>query len=152
MVSKSVVIEVKEIIFVIELIELGVWLQLLEVEMSLLWDCLIKLYKELKGVLLLKGMLLFLIDWFMMWQLNIYLLLFYNIYWFMQDYGCCELIQLIVKVYWFYLEYVNLFGDEVVLSFMWVWMLVCFFDLGMLQMILCMCCGGYFVVYVYDLY
>jgi flagellar transcriptional activator FlhC len=70
--KKSVVSEAQEIQLAIELIKLGARLQLLESEVSLSRERLIKLYKELKGMSPPKGMLPFSTDWFLTWQPNIH--------------------------------------------------------------------------------
>jgi hypothetical protein len=53
---------------------------LLESEVSLSRERLLKLYKELKGVSPPKGMLPFSTDWFLTWQPNIHSSLFINIH------------------------------------------------------------------------
>ena len=65
MTKKSVVSEAQEIQLAIELIQLGARLQLLESEVSLSRERLIKLYKELTGMSPPKGMLTFSTDWFL---------------------------------------------------------------------------------------
>ena len=69
--KKSVVTEAQEIQLAIELINLGARLQLLETEVSLSRERLLKLYKELKGVSPPKGMLPYSTDWFISWLPNI---------------------------------------------------------------------------------
>src|SRR5690242_21682988 len=85
--KKSVVTEAQEIQLAIELINLGARLQLLESEVSLSRERLIKLYKELKGVSPPKGMLPFSTDWFLTWQPNIHASLYINIYKFLVEYA-----------------------------------------------------------------
>ena len=63
--KKSVVSEAQEIQLAIELIQLGARLQLLETEVSLSRERLLKLYKELRGMSPPKGMLPFSTDWFL---------------------------------------------------------------------------------------
>ncbi|MDE1181260.1 flagellar transcriptional regulator FlhC [Paraburkholderia sp.] len=150
MVTKSIVLEVREISLATELIRLGARLQLLEAETSLSRDRLIKLYKELKGVSPPKGMLPFSTDWFMTWQPNAHSSLFYNVYRFLAGHGRCPTIQSIVKSYRLYLEHVALNQEEAVLSLTRAWTLVRFFDSGMLQMTSCRRCGGHFVAHAHD--
>ena len=78
MTKKSVVSEAQEIQLAIELIQLGARLQLLETEVSLSRERLLKLYKELRGVSPPKDMLPFSTDWFLTWQPNIHSSLFIN--------------------------------------------------------------------------
>jgi flagellar transcriptional activator FlhC len=150
MASKSVVFEVREVALAIELIELGARLQLLEAEISLSRDRLIRLYKEVKGESPPKGMLPFSTDWFMSWQPNIQSSLFYSTYRFMCDEARCEPIQAIAKSYRLYLEHVQLQGVEPVLSFTRAWTLVRYFESGLLQTTPCSRCGGHFVAHAHD--
>ena len=62
--SQTVLEELKEIQLASELIIYGARLQLLELEISLSRDRLIKLYKEIRGESPPKGMLPFSVDWF----------------------------------------------------------------------------------------
>ena len=102
--KKSVVSEAQEIQLAIELIQLGARLQLLESEVSLSRERLIKLYKELKGVSPPKGMLPFSTDWFLTWQPNIHSSLYINIYKFLVEYAGATGIQAVMKAYQLYLE------------------------------------------------
>lgn len=65
-------------------------------------ECLVKLYKEICGELLFKGMLFFLVDWFLMWLLNIYLLIFLNIYCFLGENSCSMGVCCLILVYKLY--------------------------------------------------
>jgi len=82
-----VVTEAQEIQLAIELIQLGARLQLLETEVSLSRERLLKLYKELRGVSPPKGMLPFSTDWFLTWQPNIHSSLFINIHRFLVEHA-----------------------------------------------------------------
>jgi flagellar transcriptional activator FlhC len=150
MATKSVVLEVKEIALAIELIELGARLQLLEAELSLSRDRLIRLYKEVKGESPPKGMLPFSTDWFMTWQPNVHSSLFYNTYLFMNGQGRCDPIRAIVKSYRLYLEHVRIQEDEPALSLTRAWTLVRYFASGLLQMTRCTRCGGRFVAHAHE--
>jgi len=147
MASRSVVLEAREITLAIELIELGARLQVLEAEVGLSRERLIKLYKEVRGVSPPKGMLPFSTDWFMTWQPNIHSSLFYNTYRFMVDNAKCTPIQATIRAYRLYLEHVGLQGGEAVLGLTRAWTLLRFFDSGMLQSAPCSRCHGSFVTH-----
>jgi flagellar transcriptional activator FlhC len=153
MAKKSVVSEVQEIHLAIELIQLGARLQLLETEVSLSRERLLKLYKELKGVSPPKGMLPFSTDWFITWQPNIHSSLFLNIHKFLIDHAGATGIQAIMKAYQLYLEQMPPApGEEPLLSLTRAWTLVRFFSSKMLAMATCGKCGGKFVVNCLDLH
>ena len=114
--KKSVVSEAQEIQLAIELIQLGARLQLLESEVSLSRERLIKLYKELKGVSPPKGMLPFSTDWFMTWQPNIHASLFYNIHTYLMKSAPIDDSDAIVKAYELYTAEVKSYGVEPMLS------------------------------------
>ena len=147
MASRSVVLEAREITLAIELIELGARLQVLEAEVGLSRERLIKLYKEVRGVSPPKGMLPFSTDWFMTWQPNIHSSLFFNTYRFMVDNASCTPIQATIRAYRLYLEHVGLQGGEAVLGLTRAWTLLRFFDSGMLQSAPCSRCRGHFVTH-----
>jgi len=152
MTKKSVVSEAQEIQLAIELIQLGARLQLLETEVSLSRERLIKLYKELKGVSPPKGMLPFSTDWFLTWQPNIHSSLFINIHNFLVDNAGASGIQAVMKAYKLYLEQMPAApGEEPLLSLTRAWTLVRFFGSGMLKLAPCEKCKGKFVVNTLDL-
>ena len=152
MAQKSVVSEAKEISLAIELINLGARLQLLETEISLSRERLLKLYKELKGVSPPKGMLPFSTDWFLTWQPNIHSSLFMNIYKYLVEHAKISGIEAVMKAYKLYLEQVPCeLGEEPVLSLTRAWTLVRFFGGNMLSMACCKECSGHFVVNSLDL-
>ena len=95
--KKSVVSEAQEIQLAIELIKLGARLQLLETEVSLSRERLLKLYKELRGVSPPKGMLPFSTDWFLTWQPNIHSSLFINIHRFLVEHAGATGIQAVTR-------------------------------------------------------
>lgn len=150
--KKSVVSEAQEIQLAIELINLGARLQLLESEVSLSRERLLKLYKELKGVSPPKGMLPFSTDWFLTWQPNIHSSLFINIHKFLVDYAGATGIQAVMKAYKLYLEQMPPApGEEPLLSLTRAWTLVRFFQSDMLNLACCEECKGKFVVNTLDL-
>jgi flagellar transcriptional activator FlhC len=150
--KKSVVTEAQEIGLAIELIQLGARLQLLETEVSLSRERLLKLYKELKGMSPPKGMLPFSTDWFLTWQPNIHSSLFINIHKFLIDHAGATGIEAIMKAYKLYLEQMPPeAGEEPLLSLTRAWTLVRFFNSKMLAMAPCDKCQGKFVVNCLDL-
>ena len=151
--KKSVVNEAEQIQLAMQMIKLGARLQLLESQTTLSRERLIKLYKELKGVSPPKGMLPFSTDWFLTWQPNIHASIFYNIYKFMLDYTGVTGIHAIIKAYSLYLQQVEQQGSDVepVLSMTRAWTLVRFVESKMLKLQSCSCCGGNYIVNVYDL-
>jgi flagellar transcriptional activator FlhC len=152
MTKKSVVSEAQEIQLAIELIQLGARLQLLESEVSLSRERLIKLYKELKGVSPPKGMLPFSTDWFLTWQPNIHSSLYINIYKFLVEHAGATGIEAVMKAYKLYLEQMPPApGEEPQLSLTRAWTLVRFFQGNMLQLASCCKCQGKFVVNALDL-
>jgi flagellar transcriptional activator FlhC len=151
--KKSVVTEAQEIQLAIELIQLGARLQLLETEVSLSRERLLKLYKELKGVSPPKGMLPFSTDWFLTWQPNIHSSLFLNIYKFLVEYAGASGIQAVMKAYKLYLEQMPpAEGEEPLLSLTRAWTLVRFFQGDMLTLAPCTTCQGKYVVNTFDLH
>jgi flagellar transcriptional activator FlhC len=150
--KKSVVTEAQEIQLAIELIQLGARLQLLENEVSLSRERLLKLYKELKGVSPPKGMLPFSTDWFLTWQPNIHSSLYINIYKFLVEHAGATGIQAVMKAYKLYLEQMPPEpGEEPLLSLTRAWTLVRFFQGNMLVLAPCGKCQGKFVVNSLDL-
>jgi len=150
--KKSVVSEAQEIQLAIELIQLGARLQLLETEVSLSRERLLKLYKELKGMSPPKGMLPFSTDWFLTWQPNIHSSLFINIHKFLVEHAGASGIRAVMKAYQLYLEQMPPEpGAEPVLSLTRAWTLVRFFQSKMLTVAGCADCKGKFVVNTMDL-
>lgn len=110
--EKSLLQEIDEVNIVMGLIFFGVRMQVLELEILFSCCCLFCLYKELCGCLLLKGMLFFFEDWFMLWEQNIYFFMFYNIYFYLKkiEQGC--FIEMLMKIYCFYFEQCSICFDE----------------------------------------
>jgi flagellar transcriptional activator FlhC len=150
--KKSVVTEAQEIQLAIELINLGARLQLLESEVSLSRERLLKLYKELRGMSPPKGMLPFSTDWFLTWQPNIHASLFLNIHHFLVEHAGASGIHAVMKAYQLYLEQMPPEpGQEALLSLTRAWTLVRFFGSKMLEQKSCTCCQGKFIVDAMDL-
>jgi len=150
--KKSVVTEAQEIQLAMELIRLGARLQLLETEVSLSRERLLKLYKELRGMSPPKGMLPFSADWFLTWQPNIHSSLFINIHKFLIEHAGATGIEAVMKAYKLYLEQMPpQANEEPLLSLTRAWTLVRFFQSKMLSMASCTCCQGKFIVNSLDL-
>lgn len=152
MATKSVSQEAGDILLATSMISLGARLQVLEVETSISHDRLARLYREIRGCSPPKGMLPFSVDWFMTWLPNIHSSLFYNVYAFLTEHTPSKNIRAVIDAYRLYLENAGLpeLGAEPVLSFTRAWMLVRFFDSGLMQLSACKRCGGKFVAHAHD--
>ncbi|QDQ88720.1 flagellar transcriptional regulator FlhC [Alcaligenaceae bacterium SJ-26] len=152
MTVKSVRHEAHEIELAASMIELGARLQMLQAETSLSRDRLARLYREIRRMSPPKGMLPFSVDWHMTWLPNIHSSLFYGIYRFIVENTPSKGAQALVDAYRLYLEQAGEDSDveEPVLSFTRAWMLVRFFDNGMVQMSRCTKCNGHFVAHAYE--
>ncbi len=151
MAVKSVVGEAREVQRATELIELGARMQLLESEVKLSREKLLKLYKEIQGKSPPKGMLPFSTDWFMSWQPNVHASLFMGIYQYLINASELDEVEALIKAFRLYTEYADTHEMEHVLSITRAWRLIRFFDAGMLTTTPCTKCGGRFVVHTYDL-
>ena len=149
---RSVVGDALEVERAAKLIRLGARLQLLESEISLSRERLLRLYKEIHRKSPPKGMLPFSTDWFMAWQPNIHSSLFLGIYEYLSKSSELEEIDAIIKSYQLYMEHVGMNGGEAVLSITRAWRLVKFVDAGMLCTTSCTSCKGSFVVHSGDLH
>ena len=149
--TKSIVDEARQIALATELINLDARLQVLESEVHLSRERLLKLYKELKGKSPPKGMLPFSTDWFMTWQPNIHSSLFMNMYRQILNGSAIDSIEAIIRAYKLYRDQVQSIGMPEVLSITRAWRLVKFFEANMLAMTHCRECAGHFVVHPYDL-
>ncbi|MYN11618.1 flagellar transcriptional regulator FlhC [Pusillimonas sp. TS35] len=155
MATKSVSREAEEIGLASQMIRLGARLQVLQAETSLSYDRLARLYRELRGCSPPKGMLPFSVDWFMTWLPNIHASMFYSIYRYLESHMPISKAVALVEAYRLYLEQSSVgrpegADDEPVLSFTRAWMLVRFFDSGMLQLSRCSRCTGGFVAHAHD--
>ncbi len=154
MAQKSLVNEAQETRLVIELIEMGARLQVLESETSLSRERLIKLYKEIRRESPPKGLLPFSTEWFTTWLPNIHGSLFANIHRYMTGHAGLSGIQATMQAYRLYREHHHEADadGEPVLAFTRAWTLVRFMDSGMLNLTPCTQCGGHFVTHTYDLH
>ena len=143
--------ELKEIQVASELIKFGARLQLLEMEIGLSRDRLIKLYKELRGESPPKGMLPFSVDWFLTWQPNIHSSLFMAIYQHLLTHTSVKGIEANIKAYKFYLEQMPPEPvAEPVLSLTRAWTLIRFINSSMLSVVTCECCSAKFISQPFD--
>ena len=150
--NRSIVDDAHDIERATSLIHLGARVQLLETELSVSRERLLRLYKELRHKSPPKGMLPFSTDWFMTWQPNIHSSLFLNIHEYLDKSSELDHIDVLIKAYQLYLEHVATGGLEPVLTVTRAWRLVKFIDSGMLQMTPCRICHGKFVVHAHELY
>jgi flagellar transcriptional activator FlhC len=142
--------EAKDTFHAIELIEMGARMQLLEQEINLSRERMLRLYREVRGVSPPKGMLPFSADWYMVWRHNLHASLFYNIYLFLRrDAGAPHVIALI-KGFRLYLEHCAEQAEAPALDVTRARTLIRFFDADMLQLTACSHCGGRFVAHRHD--
>jgi flagellar transcriptional activator FlhC len=127
-VRKSLTADAQEVFRAIALIELGARMQVLESELTLSRDRMIRLYREVKGMSPPKGMLPFSVDWYMTWLPNIHASLLYNTYLFLKSEAGCSHLDALTKGYQLYLEHCKHGGVEVVVDLTRAWTLVRFFD------------------------
>jgi len=136
------------------MIALGARLQVLEAETRLSHDRLSRLYREMRGCSPPKGMLPFSVDWFMVWLPNIHASLFYNVCQFIKTHTPSQGVRAVIDAYRLYLENADAgqanVDAEPVLSFTRAWMLVRFFESGMLQLSTCKECRGQYIAHAHD--
>lgn len=153
MATKTVLGEAQQVRIAIDLIEMGARLQVLQEETSLSRERLLKLYKEVKGESPSKGMLPYSTDWFISWQPNIHSSLFMGIYQFLVKKAGVDGVHALITAYRLYLDQVQgIEGGEVILSITRAWFLVRFFNAGMMQLVPCRECAGYFVTHSNELH
>lgn len=155
MATRSVAKEAQDIGLATDMIQLGARLQVLQAETSLSYDRLARLYREVRKCSPPKGMLPFSVDWFMTWLPNIHSSMFYSVYRYMHELTPAQNAQALVESYRIYLEQASAgriegASDEPVLSFTRAWMLIRFFESGMVQLTPCTQCSGEFVTHAHD--
>ncbi|WP_118178605.1 flagellar transcriptional regulator FlhC [Paraburkholderia phosphatilytica] len=148
---KTVAEDAQEVFRAIALIELGARMQVLESELSLSRERLIRLYREVRGASPPKGMLPFSTDWYMPWLPNIHSSLFFNTYLFLKKEASCSHLDALTKGYRLYLEHCTRSNAEPLLDLTRAWTLVRFFEAEMLQLTPCSRCTGKFVAHKHDL-
>lgn len=144
---ESIEMDAQEVALAAELIRLGARMQLLEAEVVLSRDRLLKLYKEVRGVSPPKGMLPFSTDWFMSWQPNVHSTLFAN---FWRQVAEVDRRRRLITAYQLYLDAADAVKVEPVLSITRAWTLLRFIDAELLQLTPCSVCGGHFVTHAYE--
>ncbi len=153
--ARSVSREAEDILLASEMVKLGARLQVLQAETALSYDRLARLYREIRGSSPPKGMLPFSVDWYMTWLPNIHSSLFYSIYQYLDTHTPVKKAGALIEAYRLYLEQAS-FGqgsataDEAVLSFTRAWMLLRFFDSGLVQLSQCVHCHGSFIAHAHD--
>ncbi|SOY97313.1 Flagellar transcriptional activator [Cupriavidus taiwanensis] len=147
---KSMLHDLEQTRLAIELIGLGARLQVLEAEVSLPRERLTRLYKELCGASPPKGMLPFSTDWFLSWRPNAHASMLLGAYRFMIRAGHLDGIRATLAGFRMYREHLSATGETAQLSFTRAWMLVRFYERGMLRLARCQCCRGEFVVCAHD--
>ncbi|SOY72779.1 Flagellar transcriptional regulator FlhC (plasmid) [Cupriavidus taiwanensis] len=143
---KSVLHDMEQTRLAIEMIGMGARLQVLEAEVSLPRERLSRLYKELCGASPPKGMLPFSTDWFLAWRPNAHASMLLGAYRFMIRAGHLDGIHATLSGFRMYREHLCATGEAAQLSFTRAWMLVRFYERGMLRLARCRCCRGEFVV------
>lgn len=141
----SVTEEAREVMRANELIQLGARMPVLEKELNLSRNRLIRLYREIKDASPPKGMLPFSADWYFTWLPNIHASLFYNIFLYIKDEAQCNRLDALTRAYRLYLEHCDCAETERVLSFTRAWTLLRFFEGGLLALTRCGTCTGRFV-------
>ncbi|VCU69920.1 Flagellar transcriptional regulator FlhC [Pigmentiphaga humi] len=149
--AKSVLSEARQIEIASELIRLDARLQVLEAEVELSRERLLRLYREIQGKSPPKGMLPFSTDWFITWQPNIHASLFMNIHRHQCGIEDATAAEALIRAYRLYREQILQLGMSEVLSITRAWRLTRFFDAGMLGMTTCTSCGGDFVTHSFEL-
>jgi len=147
---KSALHDLEQTRLAIEMIGLGARLQVLEAEVSLPRERLTRLYKELCGTSPPKGMLPFSTDWFLSWRPNAHASMLLGAYRFMVRAGQLDGIRATLAGFRMYREHLSVTGEAAQLNFTRAWMLVRFYERGMLQLARCQCCRGEFVVCAHD--
>jgi flagellar transcriptional activator FlhC len=150
MATRSLLEDNKQLNSAISLIKLGARLQVLQSEIDLPYERLLKLYKEVAGRSPSKGQLPFSLDWFMSWQPNIHSSLFFNIHEYLVKTSELEDVDALVKAYQLYLDDVQLIGVEPILSVTRAWRLIRFADANMVTATQCVKCTGRFITHAYE--
>lgn len=135
----------------VTLIRLGARPQMLEIELALPHERLVRLYREVRGVAPPKGLLPFSSDWYMTWMANIHASLFHNIYRFLRIDARCSRLDALVKAYGWYAGRCRAAHCDPLLDLTRAWMLVRFVDGGVLSTARCVRCHAAFVIHRHDL-
>ncbi|RQS16618.1 flagellar transcriptional regulator FlhC [Burkholderia sp. Bp8998] len=149
--TTSLADDAKHILDAAALIRLGARPQMVEIELALPHERLARLYREVRGAAPPKGLLPFSSDWYMTWMANIHASLFHNIYRFLRSSAGCSRIDALVKAYAMYGKRCDAAGCDPVLGLTRAWMLIRFFDGGVLSTTRCARCNAAFVIHRHDM-
>src|SRR5690625_2172177 len=152
---KSVTSEAEDILLATDMVKLGARLQVLQSETSLSYDRLARLYLEIRKASPPKGMLPYSVDWFMTWLPNLHASLFYSHYCFLDQHTPSRGVRALIDAYPLYHALAlavraDRDGTEPVLCFLRAWMLLRFFDDGMLQPAACRQCRDKLLAHAYE--
>ncbi|MBU1358516.1 MAG: flagellar transcriptional regulator FlhC [Gammaproteobacteria bacterium] len=131
------------------LIRQGARLQVLEGEVGLSHERLLKLYREVAGRSPSKGQLPFSTHWYLSWQPQIHASAFHNIYIWLLKSSSVDELDALSKSHALYVEQMDACGLAPALSITRAWRLVRFVEAGMLSVVPCSCCGGRFIAEPY---
>ncbi|HDR8856219.1 TPA: flagellar transcriptional regulator FlhC [Burkholderia territorii] len=143
--------DAKHVLQAATLIRLGARPQMLEIELSLPHERLVRLYREVRGVAPPKGLLPFSSDWYMTWKANIHASLFHNAYRFLRSDAKCARLDALVKAYEWYATRCDAAHCEPLLDLTRAWLLIRFVDGGVLSTARCIRCNAAFVTHRHDL-
>lgn len=149
--ANSVTEDLSQIEMAVELIKHQPRLQMLTELTSLSRERLLNLYKEINQSSPTKGQLPFSTDYFLVWNGNVHASLFYNRYLWFKKHSNLPMGAMLAKAYTYYQTELKAMQIPVELSITRAWMLVKYFDAGMLTLTACVQCGGHFVTNPYDL-
>lgn len=149
--SNSVTDDLSQISMAADLIKHQPRLQMLTELTNLSRDRLLNLYKEINNASPTKGQLPFSTDYFLVWNGNVHASLFYNRYLWFKSNSSLPMGAMLAKAYSYYKDELAAMQIPIELSITRAWMLVKYFDAGMLTLTPCVQCGGHFVTDTYDL-
>ncbi|WP_321806913.1 flagellar transcriptional regulator FlhC [Burkholderia sp. BCC1993] len=149
--AASLADDAQHVLEAVTLIRLGARPQMLEIELSLPHERLVRLYREVRGVAPPKGLLPFSSDWYMTWKANIHASLFHNVYRFLRSNAQCARLDALVKAYEWYASRCGAAHCEPLLDLTRAWLLIRFVDGGVLSTARCVRCDAAFVTYRHDL-
>ncbi|WP_307873421.1 FlhC family transcriptional regulator [Burkholderia sp. Se-20378] len=148
--SDGLVHGAQDILDAVAMIRLGARPQMLEIELAMPRDRLLRLYREVRGVSPPKGLLPFSSDWYLTWIANIHASLFYTIYSFLRFKAKCSRVDALVKAYSLYSERCYVAGCCTSLDMTRAWLLIRFVENGDLSCTKCIECGAKFIAYRHD--
>ncbi|WP_059534307.1 MULTISPECIES: FlhC family transcriptional regulator [unclassified Burkholderia] len=149
--AASLADDAKHVLAAVTLIRLGARPQMLEIELSLPHERLVRLYREVRGVAPPKGRLPFSSDWYMTWQANIHASLFLNACHFLRSNVKCARLDALVKAYEWYARRCDAAHCEPLLDLTRAWLLIRLLDSGELSTARCVRCDAAFVTHRHGL-